>query len=68
MTDEHTFESVPLVLAFKQALPNSADTLQEAYKTVRDVVNNSGLSNAHKVAVLELVKREVMDEIMEAMK
>lgn len=68
MTEEHTFESVPLVLAFKQALPNSADTLQEAYKVVRDAVNNSCISNAHKIAVLELVKREIMDEIMDALK
>lgn len=68
MTEEHTFESVPIVLAFQQALPSSADKLQDAYKTVKGCINESGLSNAHKIAVLELIKREVMDEIIEAMK
>ena len=56
-----------LVLAFQQALPSSADKLQSVYKTVKDCINTTGISNAHKIAVLELVKREVMDEVMEAM-
>ena len=57
-------------LRLKRIDSESACT-QNAYVDVRMALHERPerpLSNAQKIAVLELVKREVMDEIMEAMK
>lgn len=54
-------------LKFPQALPQSLN-LQIAYELVMDAVDCNELSNAQKIAILELAKHQILTEMVEDMK
>ena len=52
---------------FPQLVPQSIN-LQIAYELVQDAVEGNELSNAQKIAVLELVKSQIISKMIEDMK
>ena len=54
-------------LKFPQSVPQSIN-LQIAYELVMDAVDGNGISNAQKIAVLELAKHQILSSMIEDMK